>query len=159
MTRTLALAASLVGCTGQGRQNVSPQPPAVTRLVPPPTAREHLANYLGIRSRITGDTLWVVVCGGLPPSDVQELDAQLRPAGIVRSLGTAGADDCDVPAAASSEPTIGALLVESIDRSDSLISLTARRWRGARWPYEWRERFTFYSGDQRLIIDYFSAID
>lgn len=159
MIRSLVLTSLILGCAGSQAPDTIPRVQEGDIHLPVPSAREHLAGYLGIRHRLTGEVPWVVVCGGISAAAVDSMASSSVRAGIVRSLQFAGADGCVPPSESRAEPAVGAILVQSIEFTETSAMLTAQRWRGARWPFEWRERFRFLLGDQQLSMDFFSAID
>ena len=84
--------------------------------------------------------------------------ADLRTVQSVRSIMAVPREACEPPDEARANPSIGALLIEAIVRTDTSVTLWARRVRGV-WPFSWHEEFRFYDMDERLMLSQFSAID
>lgn len=158
MRRPILAALLLTSCAGQARPTPTPDSDSGRLFVPPPTDRQHIAGYLGLRHRLTGESPWVVICEPVTILDMAGLDAGLRSAGSVRGIRAVSREACEAPPEAREEPAVGAILIEAIVRTDTNATLWARKVRGA-WPFSWHEEFRFYDMDQRLIISRFSAID
>ena len=159
MTKPVLLSALLLACAGARPTSPLPRAQAGPPQLPLPTAREHLSGYLGIRHRLTGESPWVVVCGTFSNAEIDSLAPAYIRAGVVRSIQAADAEGCHPPNEARANSTIGAILIKSIEFTETSVVLTAQRWRGARSPWEWRERYRFLEGDRQLSMDFFSAID
>lgn len=149
----------VVGCAGV--QTPTPLPRAMDNpiQVPVPNPQQHLSGYLSLRHRLTGESPWVVVCSGLSKMEVDSIAPIHIRAGTVRSLRAVDPEECVPPREARAEPSVGAILIKSIEFTEISAMLTAQRWRGARSPWEWRERYRFLEGDRQLSMDFFSAID
>lgn len=158
MTRPILTAILLASCAGQAGPELTANPDRGRLFVPPPTERQHVAGYLGLRHRLTGESPWVLICEPVTIPDVPGLDADLRTVQSVRSIMAVPREACEPPDEARANPSIGALLIEAIVRTDTSVTLWARRVRGV-WPFSWHEEFRFYDMDERLMLSQFSAID
>lgn len=108
---------------------------------PPPSIGRLLNGYLGLRLRMTGERVTVVVCDR--NVDVAAVTASLTP---LRDSGTLAAFRIDPTCQPSGtarpepEPRASVLYIESLTTGSSESTLIARRYRADR-PREWRELY------------------